>query len=177
MGYNCLMEGIENMSKSQIRFIILKLKIPKILKYLCRPLLRPRDISYNPERARYFYLREGVNVLWIGRSWAFHLGVGDGFHRWASCLGRVAKTWPPCHGGGWGWRLFCLTGSSRAVRGRRWKHGGKIEQKWERERWLEWGGLEDDELGNVFGKNSSIEVKRPKQREIRKKWVHNKEGE
>ena len=47
------------MSKSQIRFIILKLKIPKILKYLCRPLLRPRDISYNPERARYFLFERG----------------------------------------------------------------------------------------------------------------------
>ena len=39
----------------------------------------------------------------------------------------------------------------------------------EKARWLERGRLEDDELGNVFGKNSSIEVKRPKQREIRKK--------
>ena len=43
------------------------------------------------------------------------------------------------------------------------------ERERERARWLERGGLEDDELGNVFGKNSSIEVKRPKQREIRKK--------
>ena len=53
------------------------------------PSCGPRDFSYHLGRVGHLYRRE----------WGT-LSIG------AACMGRVAKTWPPCHGGGWDREIY-----------------------------------------------------------------------
>ena len=116
-----------------------------------------------------FFIASINSISWIfschpGISWTtFHLEVGDDFHRQA-----VWDLWPPCHGGGWKWRLVEWWTGERveAYRRRKIKHEEKcdiwridgevggvgwfkevIMRGWQRKTWMKGVALEGQQLG------------------------------